>query len=133
MADSLALASKVSTPLAECKAYVLDWTAHTDQTVDESITDLTGELGGRIVAWETVPGLHGDLATDLPLANYDITIEDEYGADIAAGALANRSGTVGERVNPSVAIPIWAPLTLKIAAAGVSKSGRLIIVVDENG
>ena len=133
MGSTLALAGQVNTPLARTKAYVLDWTSHTDGTVSNSITDLTGGLGGRVVALETVPGLLGDLTTDLPDNLYDLTIDDEYGADVAAGALANRSGTVGERVNPAVGIPIWAPLTLTGAACGDTKSGRLIIVVDENG
>ena len=133
MASSLALAGSVNTPLNGVKAYVLDWVSHTDGTVDNSITDLIGQLGGRVIAFETIPGLLGDLATDLPTNLYDITIDDEYGTDIAAAALANRSGTVGERVNPAVAIPIWAPLTLTIAAAGDTLAGRLIIVVDENG
>ena len=131
MASTLSLAATVNTPLNGCKAYVLDWKAHTDQTVNNSITDLTGLLAGRVVAFETIPGLNGDLTTTLPTAAYDITIVDEYGTDVAAGALADRSGTAGERVNPSVAIPIWGALTLKIAAAGDSKTGRLIIVVDE--
>jgi len=131
MGSTLDLAGQVNTPLNGCKAYVLDWKAHTDQTVNNSITDLTGLLAGRVVAFETIPGLNGDLTTTLPTAGYDITIVDEYGTDVAAGALADRSGTAGERVNPAVPIPIWGALTLKIAAAGDSKTGRLIIVVDE--
>ncbi len=133
MASSLALAGSVNTPLNGVKAYILDWVSHTDGTVDNSITGLTGQLGGRIIAFETIPGLLGDLSTQLPTNLYDITIDDEYGTDIAAAALANRSGSAGERINPSVGIPIWAPLTLTIAAAGDTLAGRLIIVVDVNG
>ncbi len=133
MASSLAFAGEINTPLARTKAYILDWVSHTDGSVSNSITDLVGNLGGRVVALETIPGLLGDLATDLPSADYDITIDDEYGTDIAAAALANRSGSAGERSNPSVGIPMWEPLTLTIAAAGDTKAGRLIIVVDENG
>lgn len=133
MASSLALAETVATPLNGVKAYVLDWISHTDGTISNSITDLIGLVGGRVIAWETVPGLLGDLATDLPTNAYDLTIDDAYGADVAAGALANRSGTVGERVNPAVAIPVWGALTLTGAACGDTKSGRLIIVIDIDG
>ncbi len=133
MASSLALAEIVATPLNGAKAYVLDWTSHTDGVISNSITDLIGLVGGRVIAWETVPGLNGDLATDLPTNLYDLTIDDAYGADVAAGALADRSGTVGERVNPAVAIPVWGALTLTGAAAGNALSGRFIIVIDING
>ena len=131
MASTLALAATINTPLNGCKAYVLDWLAHTDQTVNNSITDLTGLLAGRIIAVETIPGLNGDLTTTLPTNLYDAYIKDAYATDVMAGAIINRSGTVGERVNPTVPIPIWGALTLVIAAAGDSKTGRLIIVVDE--
>jgi len=132
MASELVLAGKVNLPRGNDVAYILDWKAHTDQTIDNSITDLTGVIGGRIIALETVPGQNGDLTTDLPTNLYDLTIDDEYGTDVAAGVLADRSGTVGERVNPAVGIPVWAPLTLKGALCGDSKQGRLIIVVSED-
>lgn len=128
---TLASGGFVNMPLGENKAYILDWTSDGSGAVDQSITNLIGVLAGRVIAFETIPGENGDLSTDLPTALYDITIDDEYNTDIAAGALGDRSGTVGERVNPAVPIPIWAPLTLKIANAGVSKKGRLIIVVSE--
>ena len=131
MASELVLAAKINLPRGRDVAFVLDWKAHTDQTIDNSISDLVDVQGGRIVALETIPGQNGDLATDLPTNLYDLKIDDEYGCDIAAGALANRSGTVGERVNPSVGIPVWAPLTLTGAACGDSKQGRLIVVISK--
>ena len=129
---TLALAGTVNLPRSSDKAYVLDWICTAGGVVDQSITDLIGEVGGKVIALETVPGLNGDLTTQLPTNLYDITIDDEYATDIAAGALANRSGTVGERVNPSVAIPVWGALTLMIAAAGITLAGRIIIVISEN-
>ncbi len=133
MASTLALAATVHTPLNGVKAYVLDWYSHTDGTIDNSITDLTGLLGGRVIAWETVPGYLGDLSTDLPSASYDLTVDDEYGADVSAGTIDDRSGSAGQRVNPAVPIPIWGALTLVGANCGNTKAGRLIIVVDING
>ena len=133
MADgTLALASLVNLPRSSDRAYILDWICTAGGVVDQSITDLIGEVGGRVIAFETVPGLNGDLTTQLPTNLYDVTIEDAYATDIAAGALADRSGTVGERVNPSVAIPVWGALTLVIAAAGVTEAGRIIIVISDN-
>ncbi len=129
---TLALAGTVNLPRSSDKAYVLDWICTAGGVVDQSITDLIGEVGGGVIALETVPGLNGDLATQLPDNLYDVTIDDAYATDIAAGALANRSGTVGERINPAVAIPIWGALTLKIAAAGVTEAGRIIIVISDN-
>jgi len=133
MADgTLALAGIVSLPRSSDKAYVLDWVCTAGGVVDQSITDLIGEVGGKVIALQTVPGLNGDLTTQLPTNAYDITIDDAYATDIAAGALADRSGTVGERVNPSVAIPVWGALTLMIAAAGITLAGRIIIVISSN-
>jgi len=41
MASELVLAGKVNLPRGNDVAYILDWKAHTDQTIDNSITDLT--------------------------------------------------------------------------------------------
>lgn len=135
MASALALADKTTKAAGpghgRWTAYILDWTSHTDGTIDNSITALTGVLAGRIIAFETIPGQNGDLSTDLPTALYDLTVDDSYETDVAAAALANRSGTAGERVNPAVGIPCWAPLTLVGANCGNTKKGRLIIVVEE--
>lgn len=129
---TLALAGTVNLPRSSDKAYILDWVCTAGGVVDQSITDLIGEVGGKVIAFETVPGLNGDLTTQLPTNGYDITIDDAYATDIAAGALADRSGTLGERVNPSVAIPVWGALTLMIAAAGITLAGRIIIVISSN-
>ena len=132
MAGVLALAAGVDFPRQRIRTIVLDWTATAGGAVSESITDLDDFSGGRIIGFETAPGALGDLATNLPTAAYDITITDSYGADIAAGALVDRSGTVAERVNPSNPIQTWSPLTLVVANAGNATQGRLLIIVEEN-
>jgi len=128
---TLALAGQINFPAGNDKAFILDWTSDASGDVDQSISDLIGSQGGRVIAAQTVPGLNGDLSTDLPTALYDVEVQDEYATDIMAAALANRSGTVGERVNPSPGIPVWTPLTLIVDNAGVSNSGRIIIVISE--
>lgn len=130
---TLALAGQQNFPKGEDKAYILDWTCDAEGDVDQSISDLIGAVGGRIIAVETVPGLNGDLLTSLPTNLYDIDIQDEYNTDVMAAALDNRSGTVGERVNPSPGIPVWSPLTLIVSDAGISLSGRIIIVISTDG
>ena len=128
---TLVYAGKVTLPRVGQKAHILDWTCDGSGDVDQSITDLIGVRDGKVVALETSPGQNGDRSTDLPTASYDIEIQDEYACDVAAGVLADRSGTVAERVNPTVPIPIWSPLTLIISAAGISTKGRLLIIIDE--
>ena len=128
---TLVLAEKVILPRIGAKAFVLDWSCDGSGDVDQSITDLIERRDGKITAFETSPGTSGDRATKLPLASYDVEIQDEYAADVAGGSLVDRSGTLAERINPTVPIPVWSPLTLIIAAAGVSMDGRIIIVIDE--
>lgn len=128
---TLVYAARVTLPRVGQKAHILDWACDGSGDVDQSITDLLGTLDGKIVALETSPGNEGDRSTLLPTVGYDIEIQDEYECDVAAEVLADRSGTVAERVNPTVPIPIWSPLTLIISAAGISTKGRLLIIIDE--
>lgn len=85
---------------------------------------------GRIALIETIPGANGDKTTTCPTDQYDITLLDAYGYDVADGTLANRSGSVAEAVVYEEPLTIDSDLTLTIASAGNSKTGRLIIYVD---
>jgi len=85
---------------------------------------------GRIAMIETIPGLLGDKTTTCPTDQYDVTLPDAYGYDVADGTLANRSGSVAEAVVYEEPLTIDSDLTLTIASAGNSKTGRLIIYVD---
>jgi hypothetical protein len=84
---------------------------------------------GFIRKIETIPGLSGDLATTLPTDAYDITLTDAYGADVAGGALANRSGAVAEQVVPSASVAVDSELTINVSAAGATTTGRLILTL----
>ena len=120
---------------------VCDWKSHTDGTVSLDIAStfaaaqLASNVGavqptlirGQLVSVETIPGLKGDLATTLPTAAYDVTLLDNYGADVAATHLTDRSGTAAEIYVFDVPVKISSELTLTIAAAGDSKTGRLIL------
>lgn len=88
-------------------------------------------ITGNIRLVETIPGLLGDKTTTCPTDNYDITLPDAYGFDVMEGGLANRSSSVAQIVSFEAApLPIDSDLTLTIANAGNSKTGRVIITVD---
>lgn len=131
MAGTLTFVRKQTYPKGGSAAYILDWLTDAAGANDQDISALTGALGGRIIAVETIPGQNGDLTTDLPTNLYDIAIDDEYATDVMAGALANQSGTVGARTNPANPPPIWDPLVLDLTNGGNAKQGRLIIVVED--
>lgn len=123
------------------KTIVLDWTSHTDGAVALGVassisaySNLTSadkaSVIGRIVGVETIPGQNGDKSTSLPTNLYDLTLLDAYGADVIAGAGANRSGTVAEKVVTTTPIPVRGELTVTIAAAGSGKKGRIILTFE---
>lgn len=85
------------------------------------------KLQGFIRSLETIPGASGDLTTTLPTAAYDVTLLDSYAQDVSAAVLADRSGTVAEREIPTSPLYIDDEITLTIANAGNSKTGRLIL------
>ena len=85
---------------------------------------------GRITMIETIPGASGDKTTTCPDDNYDITLPDAYGYDVADGTLANRSSSVAQTIVYEEPLTIDSELTLTITAAGNSKTGRLILYVD---
>lgn len=113
---------------------IIDWLCTAGGAVLESTLagvlddeDVGDKFSGIFTSFETAPGLNGDLATTLPTTLYDITITDEYGADVMAGGGANRSASVGERVAIAVPYRIDSELVLTIAAAGNAKTGRIIL------
>jgi len=90
------------------------------------------KLKGYIVGFETIPGEDGDLTTDLPTDQYDIELHSPYDVDVLGGTAKNRSGTVGERVGPSVLIPVDSEITVEISNAGNAKQGRIILYLSPN-
>jgi len=90
-------------------------------------TPQPSKITGKLVKVETIPGLNGDLATTLPTAAYDLTLLDSYGQDIAAGYVKDRSGTVAEEYIPVQPIALDDDITLTIANAGATTTGRVIL------
>lgn len=92
------------------------------------------KLRGYIRSIETIPGASGDHATALPSDQYDVTLTDAYGKDLAGGELANRSGTVADA--PKIPDqPIWvdSEVTINVTNAGNSTKGRLILHMSAKG
>ena len=74
---------------------------------------------GKVQALVTVPD-----ATDVPTTLYDVTVTDEDGTDVLAGAGANRSATATEQVlSASLGIVANDKLTVNITNAGAAKKG----------
>lgn len=90
----------------------------------------TVDLDGQLIKVTTNP-------TDGPTANYDITLVDQDGIDVAEGLLANRHTTNSEEAylfkqvtltgtgSDAAALPIYhsGPVTFTVASAGNAKSG----------
>jgi hypothetical protein len=74
--------------------------------------------------------------TDVPTALYDVVLNDEFGLDLAAGLLANRSATLAEHVAPmlggssNVPVAVNGTLTPVISNAGNAKKGIIYVYVD---
>ena len=93
----------------------------------DATVSLDDYKGYEIVAVQTVPGEDGDLATDLPSANYNMTLIDAYGMDWFFDKGLLRSGTVAEAFCKDGTIPIADSATLTIADAGNAKQGLVNI------
>jgi len=83
--------------------WLISWVADdTNGSVPDAEIALSGALehdkpiNGWVFMAETNPG------SPAPTANYDITIKNAAGADIFGGELADRSGSVTERVLPKI-------------------------------
>lgn len=147
MANSALTITEITHPSmsgTEQNTIVLDWlsddaagtldfdiaaTYSTAQAAKSSYLVQPSKIKGYIKGIMTAPGEDGDLATALPTNLYDVTLENPYGYDLAGGALADRSGTVAEKVIPSQPVPIDSEITVKILHAGNARQGRIILYV----
>jgi hypothetical protein len=136
--------TKMSNPYAKDGAnrVVIDWLSTAGGAASGSLCSLfaAAELAkgipgaiqpskfqGKLIKVETIPGLLGDLATTLPTAAYDLTLLDSYSNDIAGGYCKDRSGTVAEQWVPAQPVEVDSDLTLTIANAGATTTGRVIL------
>lgn len=105
---------------------VVSWTSDGSGAATETV-----ELDGQIIKVTTNP------SATAPDDNYDITLVDEDGIDIAQGLLANRhttnsqevylfeEATLGGTGTDAAALPVYhsGAVTFTVAAAGDTKSG----------
>ncbi len=124
-----------------CKITV-DWTSDGDGDATGNLAALFSAakadyeptltaIKGLVRSTQTIPGEEGDLTTDLPSDEYDLTITDAYGEDILNGAGANRSGTASQVILQANTRIIDSELAISISNAGDSKKGRIIIMLGE--
>jgi len=112
-----------TSPERDVQKIILDWTCSGAGAVSGIFSE---GLIGRIVRVTTDP-------TDGPTDDYDVVFLDEDGVDLFAGLGANRDTTNTETVYPLLGAGADVPSVicgrgeLQVAAAGVSKSGRVIL------
>ena len=113
---------------------VVDWVSGTDGEAGTASGEIV--LDGQIVKVVTNPS-----GTAAPDANYDITLVDEDGVDIAQGLIQNRHTsnteeayifeevTLGGTATDAAALPVYhsGPVTFTVANAGSAKAGRATI------
>lgn len=104
------------------KAAWVSGTAAEDGTASGTTT---AAFSGRLIGATTVPD-----GVAAPTADYDITVADGDGVDLALGALIDRHTANTEFVSEaSMAGVAHSPLTISIAAAGTSKEGTLYLYI----
>lgn len=95
------------------------WTSSSGGAFTEQV-----QLNGSLVRANTDPD-----GTAAPTDNYDITLVDVDGFDVAAGALLDRDTANNEQVVPTVPIPVAGTHTVTVANAGDTKKGVLVLYV----
>jgi len=80
---------------------------------------LNSDITGWLMKVQTDPG------ATAPTTLYDITITDDNGEDVMAGALADRSATVTESVR--VTVENYGALSVNVTNAGNSKTSEILI------
>jgi hypothetical protein len=63
--------------------------------------------------------------TDVPNANWDLTITDEDGVDLLAGQGVNRSNSNSEQIVLSNPVEVSSKLTFSVTNGGTGKKGKV--------
>jgi hypothetical protein len=85
------------------------------------------KITGKIKKVQTAPGNNGDLTTYLPTDQYDLTLTDEYGYEVTASGIGNRSGTISESIVPVSDIVVDSELILTGSNCGNNGKFRVTI------
>lgn len=94
------------------------WTSSSGGACDAGVV----HIDGQIVRVTTDPD-----GTAAPTDNYDVTLVDANGFDLAGGQLADRDTANTETVALTVPHIHYGPVTVTVAAAGDTKSGVVLI------
>ena len=125
--SSLSSVSTIEVGISEQKRVQLYNIAWTADASDATIPDLTISMKGYIIQAVTNPG------STAPTDNYDIVLNEDNGADLVAGALANRSTSASQCVvfdRPPLSA---GNVTISISNNAVnSATGVIVIYVDSD-
>ena len=100
------------------------WTAGTAPTAGTATGTTTYLYTGVLLRAVTVPD-----AVSVPTDDYDITITDGDGVDVAAGLLANRDTANTEWVTSGLGAVVGDTLTINLSAAGSATKGVCILYI----
>lgn len=106
---------------ASVKVHTVTWVSSSGGACDAGVVNLDGQLQ-RVV---TDPAGGGSAPTD----DYDVTLVDADGYDIAGGQLANRDTANTETVVLTAPLLHYGPVTVTIANAGDTKGGVVKLYV----
>jgi hypothetical protein len=124
--------------ISDKRIVTISWIAHTDGTFTSVSTDSYYSSAGKTITQEIkgyyLYSVETDPGSTAPQDDYDITLTDANGLDIAGGLLANRDTTNTEMVNVGTASfgypVIRGPLTVAISGNNVnSATGRIILIL----
>ena len=101
------------------------WTSGTAGEAGTASGTTTYTYNGAVLRVVTVPGL----APNVPTDDYDLTLTDEDGVDVAVGQLANRDDTNTEMIATGMGYVVGDKLTLTVAAAGAAKTGTCYVYI----
>lgn len=104
------------------KKITFDWLS--DDAAGTATGTTTKEYNGKVIWLVTDPGAAA------PTDNYDVTVTDEGGEDVLAGAGADRDTANTEYVaEASLGAVAGSALTLNITNAGNAKDGEVILYI----
>jgi hypothetical protein len=132
-ADTLSQSLWCEPKNADVCVFTFNWL---DETADGVSYAMTTSNFNKIKGYYAYAIITNPGAT-APTDNYDITLPDADGIDLAGGLLANRSSTVSQRIVPKVdetnsiygGAPLLSPITLTIADAGQNQAGATGTVI----